>query len=76
MPMKRISAPEQTREQLGALMDDRLGTALDRSSLVRAAMLIVEEALEGEVRDKIGRERYGRADGKAEGYRGCQAQRT
>jgi transposase-like protein len=34
-----------------------------------AAPLIVEEALQGEVRDKIGRERYERADGEAEGYR-------
>jgi hypothetical protein len=49
--MKRISAPEQTREQLRALIEGRLGTALDRSSLVLlAARLILEEALEGEVR--------------------------
>ncbi len=37
--------------------------------MLLAARLIVEEALEGEVRDKIGRERYERADGEAEGYR-------
>jgi len=68
--MKRIAAAEQTREQLRALLDGRLGTAPDRSSLVLlAARLIVEEALEGEVCDKIGRERYERADGEAEGYR-------
>ncbi len=68
--MKRIAAAEQTREQLRALIDGRLGTAPDRSSLVLlAARLIVEEALEGEVRDKIGRERYERADGEVEGYR-------
>ena len=59
--MKRISAPEQTREQL---------TAPERSNLVLlAARLILEEALEGEVRDRIGRERYERADGEAKGYR-------
>ncbi len=53
--MKRIAAAEQTREQLRALLDGRLGTAPDRSSLVLlAARLIVEEALEGEVCDKIG----------------------
>ena len=34
-----------------------------------AARLILEEALEGEVRDRIGRERYERADGEAKGYR-------
>ena len=63
--MKRISAPEQTREQLRALIEGRLGTAPDRSSLVLlAARLILEEALEGEVSDRIGRERYERADGE------------
>src|SRR5262245_24190553 len=70
IPMKRISAPEQTREHLRALIEDCLGTAPDRSSLVLlAARLILEEALEGEVRDEIGRERYERADGEAKGYR-------
>jgi putative transposase len=68
--MKRISAPEQTREYLRALIEGRLGTAPARSSLVLlAARLILEEALEGEVRDEIGRERYERADGEAKGYR-------
>jgi transposase-like protein len=51
-------------------MDGRLGTAPDRSNLVLlAAQLIVEEALEAEVRDEVGRERYERADGEASGYR-------
>ena len=68
--MKRISAPEQTREQLRALIEGRLGTAPERSSLVLlAARLILEEALESEVSDRIGRERYERADGEAKGYR-------
>src|SRR6266498_2956702 len=35
--MKRIAAAEQTREQLRALLDGRLGTAPDRSSLVLLA---------------------------------------
>ena len=62
IPMKRVSAPEQTRERLRALIDGRLGTAPDRSNLVLlAAQLIVEEALEGGVRDALGRERYERA---------------
>ena len=68
--MKRISAPEQTRERLRALMDGRLETAPDRSSLILlAAQLILEEALEGEVSDVLGRERYERAPGEAQGYR-------
>src|SRR5213076_1660591 len=68
--MKRVAAPDRTRERLRALMDGRLGTAPDRSNLVLlAAQLIVEEALEAEVRDEVGRERYERADGEASGYR-------
>lgn len=68
--MKRISAPEQTRERLRALIDGRLATAPDRSSLVLlAAQLILEEALEGEVDDALGRERYERTEGEAQGYR-------
>jgi transposase-like protein len=68
--MERISAPEETRERLRALIDGRLGTAPERSSLVLlAAQLILEEALEGEVSDALGRERYERAGGEAQGYR-------
>src|SRR3954463_6652893 len=68
--MQRVSAPHRTRERLRALIDGRLGTAPDRSSLVLlAAQLILEEALEAEVRDEVGRERYARADGAASGYR-------
>ena len=68
--MKRVSAPERTRERLRTLIDGRLGTAPDRSNLVLlAAQLILEEALEGEVRDEIGRERYERSEGEASAYR-------
>jgi putative transposase len=68
--MKRISAAERTRERLRAWVDGRLGTAPERSSLVLlAAQLILEEALEGEVSDAVGRERYERAEGEASGYR-------
>ena len=51
-------------------MNGDLGTAAGRGDLVRLALrLIVEEALEGEVSDALGRERYERGeDGKA-GYR-------
>ena len=70
IPMKRVSAPERTRERLQAIIDGRLGTAPERSSLVLlAAQLILEEALEAEVRDEVGRERYERAGGAASGYR-------
>src|SRR6476469_7090441 len=68
--MERLSAPERTREELRALMNGELGTAAGRSDLVRLALrLIVEEALEGEVSDVLGRERYERGEGEKAGYR-------
>ena len=68
--MERLSAPERTREELRALMNGDLGTAAGRSDLVRLALrLIVEEALEGEVSDVLGRERYERGEGEKAGYR-------
>ena len=68
--MERLSAPERTREALRALMNGELGTAAGRSDLVRLALrLIVEEALEGEVSDVLGRERYERGEGEKAGYR-------
>src|SRR5689334_12775179 len=66
----RVSAADRTRERLETLIDGRLATAPERSDLVRlAARLILEEALEGEVRDRLGRERYQRAGGEPAGYR-------
>ena len=67
--MERLSAPERTREALRALMSGELGTAAGRSDLVHLALrLIVEEALEGEVADALGRERYERGEGEKAGY--------
>ena len=75
VPTAQISAlladgDEHSREELRGLMNGELGTAAGRGDLVRLALrLIVEEALEGEVNDALGRERYERGeDGKA-GYR-------
>ena len=63
--MERLSAPERTREEFRALMNGELGTVAGRSDLVRLALrLIVEEALEGEVADVLGRERYERSEGE------------
>jgi hypothetical protein len=51
------SAAEKTRDWLHALIEGRLGTEADCSELVRLAVrLIVEEVLEAEARDKLGRE--------------------
>lgn len=68
--MERVSASERTREELRALIDGRLGSAASRSDLVRLAVrLIVEEALDAEATDALGRQRYERAEGGARGYR-------
>ena len=51
--------------ELRPLMNGDLGTAAGRGDLVRLALrLIVEEALEDEVADVLGRERYRRGDGE------------
>jgi putative transposase len=68
--MERIQASERTREKLKRLMDgvDKGGDA--GSELVRlAARLIVEEALEGESRDALGRDYYARGARPGAGYR-------
>src|ERR1700691_6412000 len=68
--MERLSAPARTREELRALMNGNLGTAAGRGDLVHLALrLIVEEALEGEVSDGLGRGRYERGEGEKAGYR-------
>ena len=68
--MERLSAPARTREELRALMNGDLGTAAGRGDLVHLALrLIVEEALEGEVSDGLGRGRYERGEGEKAGYR-------
>jgi putative transposase len=51
-------------------MNGEFGTAAGRSDLVGLALrLIVEEALEGEAADALGRERYARGEGEKAGYR-------
>lgn len=56
------------------LINGRPGTAASRSDLVRLAVrLIVEEALDAEATDRLGGERYERAEGTARGDRnGCR----
>ena len=68
--MERIPASERTREKLRALMEGRSEVADGRSELVRlAARLIIEEALEGEARDALGRHYYARGAAPGAGYR-------
>ena len=55
--MERIPASERTRDKLRALMQGQSEATDGRSALVRlAARLIIEEALEGEARDALGRD--------------------
>lgn len=67
---KRIPASMRTREALSALIEGRLGSPAGRSELVElATRLIVEEALEGEVRDALDRGYYERGDAPGQGHR-------
>jgi putative transposase len=68
--MERIPASERTREKLKALMGRGGAVENGRSELVRlAARLIIEEALEGEARDALGRDYYARGAMPGSGYR-------
>jgi putative transposase len=68
--MERIPASGRTREKLRALMEGRGDVEDGRSELVRlAARLIIEEALEGEARDALGRDYYARGATPGGGYR-------
>ena len=68
--MERIPASERTREKRKALMEGRSEAEDGRSELVRlAARLIIEEALEGEAREALGRAYYARGGGPGAGYR-------
>jgi transposase-like protein len=68
--MERIPASERTREQLKALMEGKAEAVESNSDLVRlAARLIIEEALEGEAEDALGRGYYARGAAPGAGYR-------
>ncbi len=66
----RIPASQRTREELTALIEGRLSTASAKDELVKlATRLIVEEALEGEASDAIGRDYYEHGTQPGQGYR-------
>jgi putative transposase len=68
--MERIPASERTREQLKALMEGRREATNERSELVRlAAQLIIEEALEKEAAEALGRGYYEHGAATGRGYR-------
>ncbi|HUF82806.1 MAG TPA: transposase, partial [Burkholderiales bacterium] len=68
--MERIPASARTREKLKRLMDGVDKSSDSGSELMRlAAQLIIEEALEGETRDALGRDYYARGATAGAGYR-------
>ena len=67
---QRVPASARTREALSSLIEGRLSSEAGLSELVRlATRLIIEEGLEGEVRDALGREYYERGAAPGHGYR-------
>jgi transposase-like protein len=68
--MERRPASERTRERLKAVMGGTSVSGSGSSELVRlAARLIIEEALEGEASDALGRGSYARGAAPEAGYR-------
>jgi transposase-like protein len=66
----RLPASHRTREELTALIEGRLSTGSAKDELVKlATRLIVEEALEGEATDAVGREYYEHSAQPGQGYR-------
>jgi transposase-like protein len=66
----RLPASRRTREELTALIEGRLSTVSAKDQLVKlATRLIVEEALEGEAGDAIGRDYYEHGAQPGQGYR-------
>ncbi len=70
----RLPASQHTREELTALIEGRLSTTSAKDELVKlATRLVVEEALEGEAGDALGREYYEHGAQPGQGYRnGCR----
>ena len=66
----RLPASQRTREELTALIEGRLSTGSAKDELVKlATRLIVEEALEGEASDAVGRDYYEHGAQPGHGYR-------
>jgi transposase-like protein len=66
----RVPASQRTREELTSLIEGRLSTVCAKDALVKlATRLIVEEALEGEASDAIGRGYYEHGAEAGQGYR-------
>lgn len=75
--MTRLPASELTRKRLKQLFDGEAFQGINRSDLVKQAVrLMIEEALEAEVADTLGRGYYDRAElGQGERAPGGPSQR-
>ena len=68
---QRVPASMNTRQSLSELIDGRFSTADGRSELVKlATRLIIEEALEAESWDALGRDYYEHGASRVEEGRG------
>lgn len=70
--MNRVAPSERLKQELQQILSPGVRPALDdpAGQLVRlAARLVLQEALEGEQADFLGRDRYERGDGAPRGYR-------
>jgi putative transposase len=66
----RLPASQRTREELTSLIEGRLSTGSAKDELVKlATRLIVEEALEAEAGDAVGRDYYEHGAQPGQGYR-------
>jgi len=67
---RRLPASQRTREELTSLIEGRLSTGSAKDELVKlATRLIVEEALEGEAGDAVGRDYYEHGAQPGQGHR-------
>jgi putative transposase len=67
---RRLPASMRTREELMSVIEGRLSTASAKDELVKlATRLIIEEGLEGEASDAIGRDYYEHGAQAGQGYR-------
>jgi hypothetical protein len=67
---KRLPASMRTREELRSLIEGRLSPASAKDELVKlATRLIIEEGLEGEAGDAVGRDYYEHGAPAGQGYR-------
>ena len=67
--MPKIAPSEQVRQQLQAMLDDGTAEPPVSQFLRLAVQRVVQEMLEQEVADYLGRERYERREDAQEGYR-------